>query len=120
MKKILLLILICNSLVVLPQVTSTTLNTQYLDKNRVKALITTTNDKFWNVKGTGATSYEVPKGGSFHAQFANSIWIGGLDNNNMLHLCANTYKQNGTDYWSGPLDTVKYKYIRSCNNSKIR
>jgi hypothetical protein len=79
---------------------------KYLDKNKVKARIFVSNDKFWNYGGNGAPAYEVPKGSGKHAMFANSIWIGGLDQGGNLHLAANTYKQSGTDFWPGPLDTA--------------
>src|SRR4051812_9093254 len=79
---------------------------QYLDKNRVKARILTTNDKFWNLGGNSAASYEVPKGGGRHTMYANSIWIGGFDASGLLHMAANTYKQSGSDLWFGPLDTT--------------
>src|ERR1041384_4151710 len=78
---------------------------RYLDKNKVKASIYTCNNKFWDVYGSGVQRYEVPKGKGSHAQFGNCIWIGGFDNSNILHMSANTYKQNGTDFWPGPLDT---------------
>jgi hypothetical protein len=123
-------------------VRSQTLTTQYLDKNRVKAMINKTNDRFWDIYNSGAPKYEAPRGGSVHAQFGNSIWIGGLDDNNKLHLCANTYKQIGTDYFSGPLDTTNttvftnsfiaqynrvwkvdcndiYAFANACNNGSV-
>jgi hypothetical protein len=79
---------------------------KYLDKNNVKARIMTSNDKFWNYGGNSLASYEVPVGTGRQAAFANSIWIGGLDAGNQLHIAANTYKQNGFDFWPGPLDTT--------------
>jgi len=101
MKNTFILIMICTGLSA--QVNTTA---KYLDKNKVKARINTTNDKFWNIYGNGSASYEVPKGSGKNAMFANSIWIGGLDGGGQLHIAANTYKQNGTDFWSGPLDTT--------------
>jgi len=89
-------------------------NTQrYLDKNKVKAKINTVNDKFWNINGAENHAYEVPVGTSRHIMFANSIWIGGLDANNQLHLSANTFKQAGTDVWPGPLDTANIAAFNS-------
>ena len=79
---------------------------KYLDKNYVKARINTDNDKFWNIYGNNMASYEVPKGKGASAMFCNSIWIGGLDPGGQLHIAANTYKQNGRDFWPGPLDTT--------------
>ncbi len=35
--------------------------------------------------------------------FASSIWIGGY-NNSTIHMAAMTYRQNGMDFWPGPLD----------------
>ncbi|MBL7933057.1 MAG: hypothetical protein JNL60_14205, partial [Bacteroidia bacterium] len=77
-----------------------------LDKNQVRARINSTNDKFWNYYGNWGPSYEVPAGSGKHAMFANSIWIGGTDMSGQLHVAANTYKQSGTDFWPGPLDTT--------------
>lgn len=48
----------------------------------------------------------MPKGSGKHASSVSSFWIGGLDNSNQLHLAGETYRQNGMDYWPGPLDTV--------------
>jgi hypothetical protein len=87
---------------------------KYLDKNKVKARINTSNDKFWNINGNGAASYEVPVGQGRHPMFANSIWIGGLDPGGQIHMAANTYKQSGRDVWAGPLDTTN---IASFNNT---
>src|SRR3954464_7950639 len=88
----------------------------FLDKNQVKANICTNNDKFWDINGTQNHSYEVPKGSLRHTQFANSIWIGGLDAGNQLHLSANTYKQMGSDFWAGPLDTNNIQSYNSTNS----
>jgi hypothetical protein len=81
---------------------------RYLDKNEVRARINTANDKFWVTTGfsAGQLAYEVPAGKGAHAMFANSIWIGGLDQGGQLHLAANTYRQKGKDFWAGPLDTT--------------
>lgn len=79
---------------------------KFLDINRVKAQINTANNKFWAINGSGNSRYEVPKGKGTNAQFANSLWIGGLDAGGQLKISCNTYMQNGTDFWAGPLDTV--------------
>ena len=112
MKHIFILLIVCAKLCAQ---TSTT--TKYLDKNKVKARIDRTNDKFWNISGNGQASYEVPKGQGRHAMFANSIWIGGLDHGGQLHMAANTYKQAGTDFWQGPLDTVNIGTFSSTNTA---
>jgi hypothetical protein len=77
---------------------------KYLDTNKVSALIGTGSVKHWD-QVTNAR-YEVPKGSGIAANFASSLWIGGLDNSNMLHLAGETYRQSGQDFWPGPLDTT--------------
>jgi hypothetical protein len=85
-------------------------NYKYLDANRVKAGIMNRGDMWWDLGGTGNASYEVPKGsvpgGGVHGGFAAGIWMGGLDASNQLHTSAQTYRQAGSDYAPGPLDTT--------------
>jgi hypothetical protein len=88
-----------------------------LDKNHVKATIFTVNNKFWSLYSSSTAAYEVPKGRGTHAQFCNSIWIGGLDAGNQLRMTANTYRQSGTDYWPGPLDTTNIGAYTPSNTS---
>jgi len=52
--------------------------------------------------------YEVPKGSGIHSIFAHDLWIGGVDNGGQLRLAAQTYRQNGNDYWSGPVSDSIY------------
>src|SRR5690606_17793116 len=48
--------------------------------------------------------YEVPKGSRKHSLFAGSIWVGGYDPQGQLKVAAQTYRQDGNDYWPGPLE----------------
>lgn len=111
MKKIILL-LICISIftINIAQIPLTTAERRVLDKNKVKTSIFGRDNRHWEVVGSGSTAYEVPKGSGKYAGFANSMWIGGLDNSNVLHVSANTYRQNGSDFWPGPLDTTNANY----------
>jgi len=34
------------------------------------------------------------------------VWVGGLDAGGQLHMAGMMYRQNGVDFWPGPLDTV--------------
>ncbi len=74
-----------------------------LDINMVKAGILDRGDLLWTLTNS---SYEVPKGSGRNAIFASSLWIGALDNSNVLHQGAMTYRQTGNDFWPGPLDTI--------------
>lgn len=75
-----------------------------LNINNVSALFQAKGDLFWNYENQAFTQhYEVPKGGNRHTIFAASLWIGGFDQGEDLHLFANTYRQTGDDTWPGPL-----------------
>ncbi|MDP1803283.1 MAG: T9SS type A sorting domain-containing protein [Bacteroidota bacterium] len=88
----------------------------YLDINNVKALIMNRNDMFWNL-ANGMASYEVPKNSGKHCNFANSVWIGGLDGVGQLKIAGMTYRQNGVDFWPGPLDTVSGNIDNTTSNN---
>ena len=50
--------------------------------------------------------FQVPKEGNVSTIYDANLWIGGLDSGAQIHLAAQTYRQTGTDFWPGPLDTV--------------
>ncbi len=76
--------------------------------NNVRTIIFTAGDMWWDLFGNGNAYYIVPatkdrsKGAS--SLFAGSIWVGGFDAGGQLRVAAMTYRQNGYDYWPGPLD----------------
>jgi hypothetical protein len=75
-----------------------------LDINNVRARLMTGGDMWWN-QGAGAdAAYEIPKGSKRHSQFAASCWIGGFDKQGQLKVAAQTYRQDGNDYWPGALN----------------
>ncbi|MBL0310465.1 MAG: hypothetical protein IPP77_12555 [Bacteroidetes bacterium] len=73
-----------------------------MDINNVRTRLLTGGDAWWDV--SSLPKYEVPKGSDLHAIFAGSIWITGLDDGNNLKCAAVRYRQNGNDFWPGPLD----------------
>ena len=75
----------------------------YLELNNVRAMIQTGGDMWWDLQGKA--KYEIPKGSGKTALFAGSIWIGGTDLNGQLKLAAQKFRQEGFDYWPGPLVT---------------
>lgn len=78
-----------------------------LDVNEVRASLMNRGDMFWSVFGSiNGARYEVPKNSGRHSTFANALWVGGIDNGGTLHEAAMTYRQTGSDYWPGPLDTL--------------
>ncbi|MCW3122279.1 MAG: hypothetical protein JWQ38_1771 [Flavipsychrobacter sp.] len=74
-----------------------------LDINNVRAKLMTGGDMWWD-RGQGKAAYEVPKGSGKSSQFAASCWIGGFDKQGQLKVAAQTYRQDGNDYWPGALD----------------
>ncbi|MBN8671639.1 MAG: hypothetical protein J0L80_13185 [Chitinophagales bacterium] len=74
-----------------------------LDINNVRARLMTGGDMWWD-NGTGEARYEIPKGSRKNSLFAGSVWIGGKDAQGQLKVAAQTYRQDGNDYWPGPLD----------------
>jgi hypothetical protein len=74
-----------------------------LDINNIRARLMTGGDMWWD-QGTGEARYEVPKGSKKNSLFAGSVWIGGKDEGGGLKVAAQTYRQDGNDYWPGPLD----------------
>jgi len=70
------------------------------------------------------TCFEVPKGSGKGTIFAHSLWIGGKDETDQLHLAGYRYGQGPyttaahtqTDYWPGPvMDSAKYSVYEDTN-----
>jgi len=75
-----------------------------LSVNNVRTTILNGGDMWWNLS---SARYEIPKivlpgQVSKHSLFAGALWIGGISNGN-LRIAAQTYRQNGNDYYPGPL-----------------
>jgi len=78
-----------------------------LDINNVRTKILNGGDMWWDLS---SARYEIPKLDDANAVrknslFAGAIWIGGEDEG-VLKLAAMTYRQSGSDFWPGPLDTI--------------
>lgn len=76
--------------------------------NNVRTIIYSGGDMWWDLFGNGSAYYIVPavqnKANGISSSFAGSIWLGGLDAGGSLKVAAMTYRQNGVDFWPGPLD----------------
>lgn len=72
-----------------------------LNVNNVRARINTGGDMWWDLQGN--PEYFIPANTTKTSMFSAALWIGGLDVNGQLKLCANRYRGNGNDYWTGPL-----------------
>jgi len=76
-----------------------------LQLNNVRMRVMDEGDMWWN-PDQDIQQYFVPKNGVASSEFAGSLWIGGLDAGGELKVSCMTYRQNGEDFWAGPLDTT--------------
>jgi len=78
--------------------------------NNVRTIIYSGGDMWWDLFGNTLAYYYVPatnnRASGVSSAFGGSIWLGGLDAGGQLKIAAMTYRQNGIDFWPGPLDTV--------------
>jgi len=79
---------------------------EMLAVNNVRARINTGGD-MWQNFAVGIAQYFVPANTQKTSLFAGALWIGGVDVNNQLKLAAQRFRQNGVDFWTGPLTTDK-------------
>jgi len=91
---------------------SQTPHSDTLSINNIKALVRAAGMQFWendtNFSPVGNSNfpiYQYPNGSGKTTIFNSCLWLGGIDNNNQLHLAAERFCQNGTDFWGGPLTT---------------
>ncbi len=79
-----------------------------LNINNVRARLMNGGDMWWDLNT--AAKYEVPKvpvesnDPRVSSLFAGSVWVGGIDQGGQLKVAAGTYRQNGNDFYPGPLD----------------
>lgn len=76
--------------------------------NNVRTIIYTGGDMWWDLFGNTQAYYYVPaatnRATGVSSCFSGSIWLGGYDEGGQLKVAAMTYRQNGLDFWPGPLD----------------
>jgi hypothetical protein len=81
---------------------------QEIKYNNVRTIIYTGGDMWWDL--VSSARYIIPKTedtkNAVSSSFAGSVWLGGLDAGGQLKVAAMTYRQNGIDFWPGPLDTT--------------
>ncbi len=76
--------------------------------NNVRAMLQAGGDMWWDLNQTAR--YIVPNVDPASGEpeisslFAGAIWLGAYDAGDNLILAAQTYRSNGNDYWTGPLD----------------
>lgn len=77
--------------------------------NNVRTIIFSGGDMWWDQFGNTNAYYHIPassnRGTAASSCFGGAVWIGGYDAGGQLKVAAMTYRQNGIDFWPGPLDT---------------
>lgn len=107
MRKITLFIVL--TIGIATQLVSQTDYSDTLSINNIKALVRAGGVQFWepNQNNQFDTSnrsvYEFPKNSGKNTIFCSSLWFAGKDINNNIRIAAETYNENGTDFWTGPL-----------------
>ncbi len=86
---------------------------QNIDINNVRARINI-GDMWWDLNNSA--KYQVPKNDGISSLFAGALWIGGLDDQGALHVAAQTYRQNGNDFYPGPLDNNCETTNQTCSD----
>ncbi|MDR0363791.1 MAG: hypothetical protein LBH92_02040 [Bacteroidales bacterium] len=76
---------------------------EMLEVNNVRSRINTSGD-MWQNFAVGLAQYFIPANTTKTSLFAGALWIGGMDVNGQLKLAAQRFRQDGIDYWPGPLD----------------
>lgn len=97
----------------------TVVSGSFLSVNNVNASFHPVGNQFWDFMGFA--KYEVPVGSGSNTIFNNTLWIGGYDAESQLHLAAEQYRQDGMDYFSGPLTvdglaTIEQSVVDAWNN----
>ncbi len=84
---------------------------EFLDLNNISALFNaSTGGDFWNID-LNQSGFEVPKGSGKGTIFTAGLWIAGLNADNSLHLAAQTYRDIGQSFYSGPImDSSQYSF----------
>jgi hypothetical protein len=105
MKKFLFLLAVAYCQLSTAQVPFSTIDS--IDINNIKAMALVHGDMWWRPGVSpvaGQYGCFFPKGDPKPISFAAAMWLSGYDDGGNLHVSAQTYRQDGNDYWPGPLD----------------
>lgn len=92
---------------------------EYVDINNIRASALVHGDMWWNPADYSQQCF-FPKGSKNSVGFVSTLWLSGYDGGGQLHVAAQTYRQDGNDYWPGPLDnTASLTYATSYQWARI-
>jgi len=76
-----------------------------LNINNVRAHLRAGGDMWWNGdQAMYIVPNVLPGQEEVSSLFSGAIWLGAYDDGGNLIMAAQTYRNEGNDYWSGPLD----------------
>ena len=76
-----------------------------LDVNNIDATFNSFGYQFCTLPNH-VPEFIVPKGSGRKSVFSYSLWMGGLDESDNLHVAGERYRNFGTDYFPGPVSSV--------------
>lgn len=88
----------------------------FLDINNVKGRFSSTGNHFWDF--LGKSQYNIPKNTVKSTLFSAASWLAGKDASGNIHVAAERYRNDGEDYWCGPLSSpagYDFQYDRKWN-----
>lgn len=95
-----------------------------LDVNNINALISPIGSHFWDFE---TAHFEVPKGSGKQSLFSHTVWIGGIKDGDTLCTAAERYRQQGADFFVGPITTgfdsnyyIKWNRVWKVDKEQIR
>ncbi len=84
----------------------TTFNTRdSIDINNITASVLVHGDMWWQPENY-ANRCRYPAHAATNINFVSALWMSGYDAGDNLHIASQTYRQNGNDWWPGPLDAT--------------
>ncbi len=90
-----------------------------IDINNIKAPILVHGDMWWN-PATAERSIEYPKTSGHRAGGPSGIWMSAYDQQSQLYTSTTLYRQDGVDYWPGPLSSsTPLDYATSAQWAKV-
>ena len=100
MKKLLLFLVVIMTVI---STKSQTIVGDFIDINNIKARVNADGSLFNDYGSAFNQGFEAPKGSGKHTFMASGLWIGGIDAGTFLKVAGQTYRQIGTDFFTGPL-----------------
>lgn len=73
-----------------------------INVNKINAMSLVHGDMWWDPQ-VQIAKCTFPNSTTKNIGFTGTLWMSGYDNTGALHVAAQTYRQDGNDYWPGPL-----------------